>query len=153
MAIATIASSANAASVSGSAAARVVTPIAISQNKGLEFGSFAPSSTSLGTINQAAGVTGGVTAVSGGATRSAGIFNVTGEAISGTPYTFTLPAIATLTSGANNSMTANLSLASGAAPRILNGGTDLVTVNGVLNVAMNQAAGTYAGTYTVTVNY
>ena len=151
MAIATIASSANAASVSGTANARVVTPIAISQTKALEFGSFA-SSASSGTITQAGTFTGGVTAVSGGATRSAGIFSVTGEAVS-TPYTFTLPATATLTSGANT-MTATLSLASGTSSRTLNAsGADLVSANGSLAVSANQAAGTYAGTYTVTVNY
>jgi hypothetical protein len=146
-------SSAQAATTSGTANARVVTPIAISQTTPLEFGSFS-SSASLGTITQAGVVTGGVTAISGGATRTAGVFAVTGEAAAGTtPYTFTLPANVTLNSG-GNSMVATLSFASGTSSRTLNSsGSDTVNVNGSLAVAANQAAGAYTGTYSVTVNY
>ena len=144
------ASSAFAASATGTSNARVVTPISVSATTALEFGSFA-SSGALGTITQAGVVTGGVTVLSAGATRTAGVFTVTGEASAG--YTFTLPATATLTSGANN-MTANLSYASGTGSRTLSaGGTDNVTVNGVLSVAANQATGAYTGTYSVTAVY
>ena len=152
LAISSMSSNALAATAVGTANARVVTPISVTAGTALEFGSFA-SSASTGTITQAGVVTGGVTAVTGGATRAAGTFTVNGEAVNGTSYTFTLPATATLTSGANN-MTATLSLAAGTASRTLNAsGVDAVSVNGSLAVAASQAAGAYTGTYTVTVNY
>ena len=149
MAISSVSSSAYA--ISATANARVVTPVAVSQTSALEFGSFASSATA-GTITQAGVVTGGVTAVASGATRSAGVFAVTGESSATTAYTFTFPATATLTSG-SNTMTAALALASGTTARNLTTGSDTVTINGTLTVALNQAAGVYTGTYSVTVAY
>jgi len=140
-----------AASTSGTANARVVTPISVSAGTALEFGSFSAGS-STGTITQAGVVTGGVTAISGGATRAAGTFTVTGESSANTSYTFTLPATVSLTSGANT-MSAALAFSSGTSSRTLVSGSDLVTVNGTLTVAANQASGAYTGTYNVTVNY
>ena len=138
--------------INATANAKVVTPITISQTTGLNFGSFASSSSS-GTINQAGTVTGGVTAVTPTAARTAGVFAVAGEVVVNTAYNFTLPSTATLNSG-GNSMTATLSFASGTASRTFDGaGTETVTVNGVLAVGANQVAGDYSGTYTVTVAY
>jgi hypothetical protein len=143
--------SSSAYAISATANARVVTPVAISQTTALEFGSFA-SSAAAGTITQAGVVSGGVTAVAGGSTRSAGVFAVSGESSASTTYTFTLPTTATLTSGANT-MTATLSFASGTAARTLTTGADTVSINGSLAVGASQAAGVYTGTYTVTVAY
>jgi len=142
-------SHAYAATQTGTANARVVTPLSVAATTALQFGNFAASATA-GTISQAGAVTGGVTAIT--STRTAGVFTVTGEASASTPYTFTLPANVSLTSGAN-SMTATLSLASGTSARTLTSGTDTVTVNGSLAVAANQVAGAYTGTYTITANY
>jgi hypothetical protein len=142
------------ASVITTLSAKVAAPISISQTSGLNFGSFAAGTTS-GTITQAGIATGGVTAVAGGETRSAGIFAVTGEALgTGTiPYTFTMPTSVTLTSG-TNSMTATLSFDSGSSSRTLNSaGSETVTVNSTLSVAASQAAGYYSGIYSVTVAY
>jgi len=138
-------------SQSGTSNARVITPLTVTATTALEFGNLAASA-NAGTIDQAGSVTGGVTAVTGGATRAPGVFTVAGEASASTPYTFTLPSTATLTSGAN-SMTATLSYASGTSSRTLSSGSDTVTINGVLAVAANQASGAYTGTYTVTANY
>jgi Mat/Ecp fimbriae major subunit len=149
--ISAFASNSYAATTSGTANARVVTPISVSAGAALQFGSFAASGTA-GTINQAGTVTGGVTAISGGATRAAGTFTVTGENSANTAYTFTLPSTATLTNGAN-SMTATLTYSSGNGSRTLISGTDTVTVNGSLAVSANQAAGAYTGTYNVTAVY
>lgn len=144
-------SSAQAASTTGTANAKVVTPISISAGAALEFGSFAAGATP-GTITQSGVTTGGVTAVSSGATRSAGTFSVTGQA--STAYTFTLPATVTLNGPSASTMTANLSLSSGTASRTLSaGGTETVSINGTLSVAASQLAGDYTGTYTVTTVY
>jgi len=149
VAISSVSSSAYA--ISATSNARVVTPLAITQTTALEFGSFASSATA-GSITQAGVVTGGVTAVASGSTRSGGVFAVTGESSATTAYTFNFPATATITSGVNN-MTVALTLASGTSARTLTSGTNTVTINGTLTVPANQVAGAYTGTYSVTVAY
>lgn len=141
---------ANAANeATGTANANVVTTISVAAGNDLEFGNFSSGGT-LGTITQAGVVTGGVTSVSGGATRSAATFTVTGDG--NNTYTFTLPSTVTLNSGAN-SMDANLSFNNGTASRTLSSGAETVTINGTLNVGANQATGSYSGTYDVSVSY
>ncbi len=149
--LATSASSAFA--VTGNIDATVVANLTVSQSTQMNFGSFSSSATS-GTIDQAGNVTGGVTAVAGGATRAPAVFNVTGTG--NYPYTFTLPATATIGiggSGGTNPMTVTLSFATGNGSRTLSSGSENVTINGSLAVAANQAAGAYTGTYNVTANY
>ncbi len=141
-------------SFSGSATgvinANVVTPITILAGDPLEFGSFTASRSS-GTINQAGVATGGVTAISGGSRRNVGTFAINGGG--NTSYSFILPTSVVLKDAANNIMTANLSFASGNSSRTLNGGSEIVEINGSLAVASNQAVGAYSGTYDVSVNY
>jgi hypothetical protein len=144
-----------AAETSGDVKARVLNATSVSQTSTLNFGSFA-SSSAAGTINQAGAVTGGVTAVSSGETRSSGIFAVAGDSTNDTTYTFTLPNTATIGIGGSagtNPMTVGLTFANGSATRTLVSGADTVTINGVLSVAANQPAGAYTGSYTVTANY
>ena len=132
----------------------VVNTLTVSQTT-LNFGSFS-SSASSGTINQIGTTTGGVTAVSGGATRAAAVFSVSAGDSSSTPYIFTLPPTATIGiggSGGTDQMTVTLAFASGSSSRTLSSGSDAVTVNGNLAVAANQASGTYTGTYLVTAAY
>lgn len=135
----------------GNASAKVVSPLSINVGNHLEFGSFA-SSEIAGTIDQAGVANGGVVVVSGGATRSAGIFTIIGASGSNTSYNFNLPSTVTLTDG-SNSMVANLSFASGNGSRTLTSGTDSVVINGILNVGSNQASGYYTGNYEVTASY
>ena len=133
----------------------VVNTLTVSQTTALNFGSFS-SSASSGTINQIGTTTGGVTAVSGGATRAAAVFSVSAGDSSSTPYIFTLPPTATIGIGGSagtNQMTVTLAFASGSSSRTLSSGSDAVTVNGNLAVAANQASGTYTGTYLVTAAY
>ncbi len=143
---------ANAATATGDARARVAANISITKGNDIQFGLFTAPTTGTGTIDQSGTAT-GATAIAGGATRGPGTFSVAGEV--SVPYTFTLPATVTLTrSGGAETMTAALSLASGTASRTLSaGGTDTVTVNGVLTVAANQVPGDYLGSYSVDVNY
>lgn len=138
------------ATATGTSTANILTPISIASGTNIQFGSFT-SSASAGTINQSGTVTGGVTSISS-STRSAGTFTVSGSTIGNTPYTFTLPGTVTLTSGANN-MTASISFASGSNSRTLTAGSEVVSINGLLSVAANQASGSYTGTYTVTAIY
>lgn len=78
---------------SGTASATVLTPIAVAATTALQFGQIVSSATA-GTISQAGVVTGGVTATT--STRNAGIFTVTGDSTGSVPYTFTIPATATI---------------------------------------------------------
>jgi hypothetical protein len=138
--------------LTANATATVVQAMNITETTPMEFGYFSASA-SPGTINQSGTTSGDVTAISAsGITRSGAVFAVSGSGAAG--YTFTLPSTATLTrSGGSETMTATLSFASGNASRNLSSGTESVTINGSLAVSANQAAGSYSGTYTVSVAY
>lgn len=135
-------------SVSAGATVEIAAPIAITQDTALAFGNIGPSATA-GTVTislaSAKSVTGGVTDLGG--TSAAGAFTVTGA--SGATYSVTVPASVTLT-GAGDDMSASLTNDGGGT---LTGGTDTFNVGGTLSVGANQAAGSYSGTYTVSVNY
>jgi len=139
--------------------ASIITPITVSQGAALEFGSIAPSG-SAGTvvITAAASPTvtpTGVTLVNQGATRAAARVDLTASAAE-SGYTYSVTAMTgtttTLTSGANTMTVDNYTLS--ASTGTLSGtGTGSYYVGGTLNVGANQAPGTYAGTFTATVDY
>ncbi len=149
--------SANPASVNGTATARILTPLTVSNTTQLNFGHIVPHTTS-GDITITTGNTftanGGVVLLSSPAPVPAEI-RVTGEA----SYVYTVQAIsdATLTrSGGSETMTlTNLSAyaVSGTLGTLSAGGIQDIRLNGKLNIAANQVAGTYTGPYTVTVQY
>lgn len=138
---------------SGTANASVITPLTLTESSTLEFGQLSSSAAS-GTvvIDSADGrtVTGGATA-EGGTFRS-GAWAVSGEA--STAYTITLPSSdVTLTSGGNN-MTVNTFTDDKSGSSTTDGaGADTFKVGATLTVGINQASGTYTGTYDVTVAY
>ena len=68
---------------------------------------------------------------------------------SGASYSVTVPASVSLT-GPGTAMTATLTNDGGGS---LTGGTDTFNVGGTLSVGASQTAGSYSGTYTVSVNY
>ncbi|WP_455208048.1 DUF4402 domain-containing protein [Kaarinaea lacus] len=151
------AANALAATATGASDAVILVPLSIAHNAGasLDFGTIAPDTggaTVQVTTAGVASVTAG-SAVLSGAT-SADSFTVTGEG--GMSYGITLPATITLTSGLN-SMTVNNVVSSPATTGTLPAGAgaqvQTLTIGGDLVVGVAQAAGTYAGTYTVTVNY
>ncbi|MEP4911617.1 MAG: DUF4402 domain-containing protein [Alphaproteobacteria bacterium] len=137
-----------ASSVSAGASVEIAAPISISQTAALSFGNIGPSAAS-GTVTislaGAQSVTGGVTALGG--TVAAGAFTVTGA--SGASYDVTVPANVTLTGGGDD-MIATLTDDGGGS---LTGGTDTFNIGVTLAVGASQAAGSYTGTYTVSVNY
>lgn len=141
-------SAAQAATGSASAAATILSPITITKTSDLDFGKIvAGASASNVTLTAAGSFTCGSGLTCSG-THNAAAFNVAGT--SGELVTVASDTSVTLTSGAN-SMTA--SLAPNATSLTLVGGAAAFNVGGVLSVGGNQAAGAYAGSFNVTVNY
>jgi hypothetical protein len=141
--------SALAASATGTANATVLAPIAISAGNTLEFGSFSPVAGGTVVIAAADGarsVTGGVVLVPGGTIR-AGTFSVTGTGTQ--TFAITYPSSVNLSKGGD---TMALQVA-GPATGTLAAGAATINVGGTLTVALNQPAGAYAGTYSMTVEY
>jgi Mat/Ecp fimbriae major subunit len=125
-----------------------------------------PPTTAAPTITGTRTVTGGVIMVGGGTCSAtvlcgAGGLQVAGP-VSGSFSTVTLPATITLTSGANTMTVNALTRRYGAdgtagvttgAGAFTATGVATVLMAGTLAVGANQAAGTYAGTMAVTVDY
>jgi hypothetical protein len=143
------------ATVSANATATIIAPIAITNSTDLAFGNVAVSATLAGTVvlsplgvrTPTAGVT--LPAVTG--TFSAATFSVTGSGAS--TYAITLPASITLTGVPSGTMTVDNFTSNPSGTGALTAGAQTLTVGGTLNVGAAQAAGTYTGTFNVTVNY
>lgn len=153
------AGSVHAAVATATSTSTVITPINISKTVDLSFGSFAPGA-SPGTVtvspNSTRAVSGGV--VAAGGTSTAAQFNVTGE--SGLGYSITLGGSASLTSGSDSmaftsisDLSASANTSGNVTTGTLTAGAQTIYVGGVLSVAANQAAGTYTGTVSATVEY
>ncbi len=125
-------------------------PISISVGANMEFGTMLTTGTAGTVTVTPAGARSSVNVDLFGGLPSAASFDVTGE--SGQIYSITLPSSATLTSGANT-MTVDTYTDDAGVPPTLAGGSDTFNVGATLNVGAAQAAGTYSGTFTVTVNY
>jgi hypothetical protein len=146
--LSTFSVSAMAATATGTASATVLTPIAIAAGTALNFGTLAGNA-SGGTVVVTAGgtrSTTGTVVVTSGA-FSAGSFTVTGTGAA--TFGVTYPASFNVVSNAN---TMAVQVA-GAATGTLANGTVALPVGGTLTVGANQAAGSYTGTYTMTVEY
>jgi hypothetical protein len=129
------------------------TPV-VTATSNLAFGRIVAASGGTVTISTA-GVrskTGGLVLIPGGTVSGAG-FSLTegGTGKSLTWRTITLPASATLSSGANT-MTLSNFVSDPATTMVGSGRTD-VKVGASLTVGANQAAGNYSGTFSVTVDY
>lgn len=152
-----------ASAINGTANAVLVTPISISETTQLNFGSISNGWLSAGPGSSNVVVNDdGVTATSYGtnlaavspATDTRGVFAVSG---SGTlAYTITIPASTTITDGSTNMNVALTTRTASTGPGTagtLSGGADTVYVGGTLTVSDTNAAGTYSGTYAITVAY
>lgn len=145
---------ASAASDTGTANATILAPITITANLTLEFGQIV-SGTGASVVRistaGARSLVSGDAALSGGTFRAA-TFDVTGEP--STTYAITLPGgSATLTSGANTMTVDTWTSNPTPTGTLSGGGTETISVGADLNVGATQAAGSYTGTYTVTVAY
>lgn len=147
-----------AANAVATSTSTVVTAINISKSSNLAFGSFA-AGTGVGSVTVTPGGTRSVTGVTAVASSTtAAKFDVTGQ--SGMGYSISIVATP-LSDGGSNSMTftpisdltASASTANTVTIGSLTGGAQSIYVGGVLNVAANQAAGSYSGTVTATVDY
>lgn len=147
------AAAAQAATTSSNANAQILTALTLTNTVPLEFGQIAASA-SAGTVSvSTASVrtsTGGVT-LAGLTPATAASFDVLGDAAS--TYAITLPTSTTIDSGAN-SMTVDTYVSSPNGTGTLDGGgADTILVGARLSVGANQAAGSYTGTFDVTVQY
>lgn len=153
LAAASASAQANSATTSANATARIVTPIAISKTADMNFGDVVAGGSAGTVVLTSAGArsaTGGATLGNGSAVAAAA-FNVTGQASA--TYAITLPASATVTSGANN-MTVNTFTSNPSGTGALSGGgSQALSVGATLNVGASQATGTYTGSFSVTVAY
>jgi len=143
---------AQAADATGNASATIATPIAITEGTALAFGTILAGASSSTIVVDTSG---GRTVGSGdasllGGTVSAASFDVTGEGSS--TYSVSFSSGDTLTDG-SNTMSLGTYTTSNSGSGTLSGGTDSFEVGATLTVGASQAAGSYTGTYTVTVNY
>lgn len=161
LAISAATGSAIAANATATSTSTVVTPITITKAADLAFGSFAAGA-SAGTVtistNGTRSKTGGVTLMSGGTTTAAK-FDVSG---SGTlTYSISWTGSSTSLTSGGDSMTftrvADLTGAGAVTGDVTSGaltaGAQSIYVGGVLDVAINQPAGSYSGTVSATVEY
>lgn len=136
------------ATATGTANATVLTPIAIAAGTALNFGTFAGNTAGTVVVSTAGArsATGGVVLATGG-TVGAGTFTVTGTGSA--TFAVTYPPSFNVTSGSDTMAV----VVNGAATGTLSGGTVSLPVGGTLTVGAAQAAGSYTGTYTMTVEY
>lgn len=155
------ASAQRTATASASASAKIVSGISLSKTQDLNFGQVVRSA-SAGTVvldpsNAARTFNGGVTVGQNGGNAYAQFtaagepayaysvtlpssITITQSVASGTPATMTVTGLASTLGSSNNG--------------VLNSeGTNGFNVGGTLNVAANQATGSYAGSFNVTVSY
>lgn len=160
IALAGFITSANAQSTAyGSTTAVLVTPISIAKTTDMHFGTVAASGTA-GTVvlDFASGrtTTGGASLPTGGVAATTAVFTVTGQGTSG--FSIAIPAGAITLSNGVQTMTVDNFVCDAGPSSTLVAGSRVLNVGATLNVAADQAAGTYtkAGDATglfVTVNY
>ncbi len=145
-----------AASGSGVASAVTLRPLSVVKTDDLEFGTLVASPVAgTATINattDARSTAGGVLAATG-ALPSAAHFTAAG--VSGAVALIALPGSIVLTrGGGTETMTVTAISSNGPTLRLFPGTATIdVAVGGTLNVAANQVAGAYSGTFTVNVLY
>jgi hypothetical protein len=145
----------NTRSVSGTATAAIIQPIAIVATASLRFGVIVSPSTAgtltvstTGAVSTTGGVTGSNAINQGALGPRAGTFRVSGEP--GRTFVVILPPAATV-SAAGQSM--NISLFTVGALTGSAAGTLDIAVGGTLAVGANQTPGAYSGTYQITAIY
>ena len=143
------------------ATAKVIKALTLTNPTGLDFGTFSGLSTTTSTVVLATNNSRSGTAnLLAGLPGTAAAFNVVGEA--NAVFSITLPATATSLTAVAPSLGTAMSIpaaswvtnqTSNSSVTLDGSGLNTFLVGSTLNVGINQAAGTYNGTYSVTVNY
>ncbi len=145
-----VSTSAMAATAVGTANATVLTPIAITAGTALDFGTFAALTGGSVIIAAAGGRSAtGTVFLSPGNAGSPASFNVTGDGA--LTFAVTYPGSFNVTH--TNTINTMAVTVTGAATGALVAGAATLPVGGTLTVASGQLAGSYSGTYTMTVEY
>ncbi|HEX7706863.1 MAG TPA: DUF4402 domain-containing protein [Thermoanaerobaculia bacterium] len=134
--------------------AEVIQPIAIAKNADLSFGRFSVAAEGTVVIpadGSARTQSGGVLLPVGLAAGSRAQFTVTGDEAA--TYSVTMPADGVIVLSDGDSNTMDLSDFESTSTGNLVDGTEIIYVGATLNVADNQAAGSYSGTFDVIVDY
>lgn len=144
---------AHAATATANGTATVMTPIAITKDVDLDFGAFSALTGGTVVISPAGARSAtGAVVLSATDTGNAASFTVTGQADA--TYAITLPASATIThTDTVTTMTIDTFTSNPSSTGTLTAGTETLTVGGTLTVASSQAAGSYTGTFDVSVEY
>jgi hypothetical protein len=140
------------ASANASVFAKVIQPIAITKTADLNFGGIITGPAGSVTVSPAGVETAtGATVINPNPNVSAAQFTVTGEP--STAYLIVLPTTVTITNGAQT-MTVDTFTSTPVGTGLLSAtGVQSLGVGAKLNVAANQAVGSYSGTFAVTVAY
>lgn len=143
------ATSANAATASATARAKILRQITVTNTSDLQFGTIVTSAAaSTVAVSTAGAVTCGVGLVCTGTTTAAG-FTIGGT--TGQIALISVPASVTLTNAALNVMTASLTASAASTTLVASAGS--FTVGGTLAVGALQADGDYTGSFIATVIY
>ncbi len=129
----------------------LLAPISISSSGDMDFGTMITTGTAGTVTVTPAGARSSVNVDLLGGFPAAASFDVTGDGNAN--YSITLPSSATLSSGGNTMTVDTFTDDAGASPKLLPGGSETFNVGATLSVGAAQAAGTYSGTFSVTVNY
>ena len=139
---------------SADAGANIITPISISNTRGLDFGDIVSQTSPFTVTVSTAGVRSAsdATAILDAVGEQA-IFSVTGQ--ESQSFKVTLPAngVVSIKSGENLMNITGFNHNLGATPALDGTGNATLNVGAVLNVGATQAAGEYTGTFNVTVAY
>ncbi len=140
------------ASASATASAKIYQPISIQKLTDLNFGAMIATPAAGSVVVSPAGArsASGGAVLASAAGVSAASFQVAGEP--NTTFSVGLPSSIQLTSG-SNSMTVSNFLTDSAAYLLDATGNHALSVGATLDMAANQAAGLYSGSFSVTVAY
>lgn len=153
------AASANSSATQGTAQAAIVVPLKIIPGTSLRFGQFAAATTSgtltidpSGAVSTTGGMVGANTFTQTGTGRGNATFSVTGNP--NAAFGVTVSTNVQLANGANRMpLTGFTGNVINSAAALNATGNFTLNVGATLNVAANQAVGTYSGTYVLTVVY
>jgi Mat/Ecp fimbriae major subunit len=146
------AGSALAASASATATATIVQAITLTNTASLNFGSIAPNTTGGNVVVDSADTRSSCDAGFCSGTVTSAAFTVAGAPSYN--YSITLPTTSASLTGAGTAMTvSSFAHSAGATPALSATGAASFKVGGTLAVGGGQTAGTYTGSFSVTVDY